>query len=318
MSENIENLHEYHNLIQINLEASEDTRDSLHDNLREYSSKKILKNANKKSFLEKKVKRNKNKQIKKNSKDNNSKIKIIQKIFNDFKNCSHLYKEFNQFTKVEKNVKNYLYSNYTHLAKDIRNIFSEYFILNSNNYVKYNKLLQLCEHFEKVYKEYENKLFIKESKNHIEIKKRFNKLKKEYRTTLNNNNNQEYINNSSNKVKFSYRENNTNKSDNNKNIKKYKINLAKKIRNLTPEQKKGIINLISGNHLDKNNTNNVMEVDINKLPEKELRLLENYVNKCEFEKSEHLQSETNTNCITPEEEMFDDLSESISSDEDEF
>jgi len=318
MSENIENLHEYHNLIQINLEASEDTRDSLHDNLREYSSKKILKNANKKSFLEKKVKRNKNKQIKKNSKDNNSKIKIIQKIFNDFKNCSHLYKEFNQFTKVEKNVKNYLYSNYTHLAKDIRNIFSEYFILNSNNYVKYNKLLQLCEHFEKVYKEYENKLFIKESKNHIEIKKRFNKLKKEFRTTLNNNNNQEYINNSSNKVKFSYRENNTNKSDNNKNIKKYKINLAKKIRNLTPEQKKGIINLISGNHLDKNNTNNVMEVDINKLPEKELRLLENYVNKCEFEKSEHLQSETNTNCITPEEEMFDDLSESISSDEDEF
>jgi hypothetical protein len=318
MSENIENLHEYHNLIQINLEASEDTRDSLHDNLREYSSKKILKNANKKSFLEKKVKRNKNKQIKKNSKDNNSKIKIIQKIFNDFKNCSQLYKEFNQFTKVEKNVKNYLYSNYTHLAKDIRNIFSEYFILNSNNYVKYNKLLQLCEHFEKVYKEYENKLFIKESKNHIEIKKRFNKLKKEFRTTLNNNNNQEYINNSSNKVKFSYRENNTNKSDNNKNIKKYKINLAKKIRNLTPEQKKGIINLISGNHLDKNNTNNVMEVDINKLPEKELRLLENYVNKCEFEKSEHLQSETNTNCITPEEEMFDDLSESISSDEDEF
>ena len=318
MSENIENLHEYHNLIQINLEASEDTRDSLHDNLREYSSKKILKNANKKSFLEKKVKRNKNKQIKKNSKDNNSKIKIIQKIFNDFKNCSHLYKEFNQFTKVEKNVKNYLYSNYTHLAKDIRNIFSEYFILNSNNYVKYNRLLELCEHFEKIYKEYENKLFIKESKNHIEIKKRFNKLKKEFRTTLNNNNNQEYINNSSNKVKFSYRENNTNKSDNNKNIKKYKINLAKKIRNLTPEQKKGIINLISGNHLDKNNTNNVMEVDINKLPEKELRLLENYVNKCEFEKSEHLQSETNTNCITPEEEMFDDLSESISSDEDEF
>ena len=319
MSENIENLHEYHNLIQINLEASEDTRDSLHDNLREYSSKKILKNANKKSFLEKKVKRNKNKQIKKNSKDNNSKIKIIQKIFNDFKNCSHLYKEFNQFTKVEKNVKNYLYSNYTHLAKDIRNIFSEYFILNSNNYVKYNRLLQLCEHFEKVYKEYENKLFIKESKNHIEIKKRFNKLKKEFRTTLNNNNNQEYINNSSNKVKFSYKENNINKSDNNnKNLKKYKINLAKKIRNLTPEQKKGIINLISGNHLDKNNTNNVMEVDINKLPEKELRLLENYVNKCEFEKSEHLQSETNTNCITPEEEMFDDLSESISSDEDEF
>jgi hypothetical protein len=318
MSENIENVQEYQNLIQINIEASEDTRDSFHENLRDHSSKKCIKNEKKNSLLEKKVKRNKNKQIKKNSKDNNSKIKIIQKIFNDFKNCSQLYKEFNQFTKLEKNVKNYLYSNYTQLAKDIRNIFSEYFILNSNNYVKYNRLLELCEHFEKIYKEYENKLFIKESKNHIEIKKRFNKLKKEFRTTLNNNN-QEYINYSSNKVKFSYKENNINKSDNNnKNLKKYKINLAKKIRNLTPEQKKRIINLISRIHLDKNNSNNVMEIDINKLPDKELKLLENYVNQCESEKSEHIQSETNTNCITSEEEMFDDLSESISSDEDEF
>ena len=318
MSENIENVQEYQNLIQINIEASEDTRDSFHENLRDHSSKKCIKNEKKNSLLEKKVKRNKNKQIKKNSKDNNSKIKIIQKIFNDFKNCSQLYKEFNQFTKLEKNVKNYLYSNYTQLAKDIRNIFSEYFILNSNNYVKYNRLLELCEHFEKIYKEYENKLFIKESKNHIEIKKRFNKLKKEFRTTLNNNN-QEYINYSSNKMKFSYKENNINKSDNNnKNLKKYKINLAKKIRNLTPKQKKRIINLISRIHLDKNNSNNVMEIDINKLPDKELKLLENYVNQCESEKSEHIQSETNTNCITPEEEMFDDLSESISSDEDEF
>lgn len=311
MSENIENLHEYHNLIQINLEASEDTRDSLHDNLREYSSKKILKNANKKSFLEKKVKRNKNKQIKKNSKDNNSKIKIIQKIFNDFKNCSHLYKEFNQFTKVEKNVKNYLYSNYTHLAKDIRNIFSEYFILNSNNYVKYNKLLQLCEHFEKVYKEYENKLFIKESKNHIDIKKRFNKLKKQFRYTLNTNqeNNNIY---QSNKVKFSFRENN-NKMEN-KNNKKFKINLAKKIRNLTMEQKQGIKNIISVNFLDRNN--NIMELDVNKLGENELKILEKYVNRCLNEKNEVLHSETNNNYISPkDEEMFNDLSESVSSDE---
>ena len=312
-----ENITSHQNLIKINLDPSEETRDSFNENFKGLFPKN-KEGKVKKHFLDKKMKRTKSKQIKKNSKDNNSKIKIIQKILNDFKISSPLYKEFNQFSKIEKNVKNNLYSHYTQFAKDIRNLLSQYFFLHSNNSEKYKKTLELTEQFEKIYKELENKLFIKESKNHIEIKKRFNKLKKEFRTTLNNNNNQEYINNSSNKVKFSYRENNTNKSDNNKNIKKYKINLAKKIRNLTPEQKKGIINLISGNHLDKNNTNNVMEVDINKLPEKELRLLENYVNKCEFEKSEHLQSETNTNCITPEEEMFDDLSESISSDEDEF
>ena len=305
------NITEYQNLIQINLDASEDTRDSSHDNLRQRTPKnyKIIDSG---KLLEKKVKRSKTKQIKKNSKDNNSKIKIIQKIFNDFKICSPLYKEFNQFSKIEKNVKNYLYSHYMHLAKDIRNTFSHYFYSNSNNYEKYYKTLQLCENFEKIYKDFENKLFIKDSKNHIDIKKRFNKLKKEFRATLNNN--QENINyTSSNKVKFPYRENN--KNDNNKNLKKYKINLAKKIRNLTSEQKKGIIKIISNHHLDKNNTNNVMELDVNKLPENELKLLEKYVNKCAFEKENS--SETNTNNIIPEdEEMFNDLSESISSDED--
>ena len=307
------NITEYQNLIQINLDASEDTRDSSHDNLRQRTPKnyKIIDSG---KLLEKKVKRSKTKQIKKNSKDNNSKFKIIQKIFNDFKICSPLYKEFNQFTKIEKNVKNYLYSHYIYLAKDIRNIFSHYFYLNSNNYEKYNKTLQLCEIFEKVYKDFENKLFIKDSKNHIDIKKRFNKLKKEFRATLNNN--QENINyTSSNKVKFTYKENNK-IENNNKNIKKYKINLAKKIRNLTPEQKKGIIKIISNNHLDKNNTNNVMELDVNKLPENELKLLEKYVNKCAFDK-ENSQIETNINYNIPdEEEMFNDLSESISSDED--
>ena len=147
------NITEYQNLIQINLDASEDTRDSSHENLRQRTLKNY-KNIESGKFLEKKVKRSKTKQIKKNSKDNNSKIKIIQKIFNDFKICSPLYKEFNQFIKIEKNVKNYLYSHYTYLAKDIRNTFSHYFYLNSNNYEKYYKTLQLCENFEKIYKDF--------------------------------------------------------------------------------------------------------------------------------------------------------------------
>ncbi len=317
------NYTEYPNLIQINLEASEDTRDSSHDNLREKSSKNYNYDVieNKKSFLEKKVKRTKSKQLKKNSKENNSKFKMIQKIFYDFKICSPLYKEFNQFTKIEKNIKNYSYTHYTELAKDMRNIFSQYFYSNSNNFEKYNKTLQLCENFEKVYKDFDNKLFMKDSKNHIDIKKRFNKLKKEFRITLNNNY-QENINYQTNKVKLSFKENKSENNinyNNNKNLKKYKINLAKKIRNLTPEQKKGIINIISGIHLDKNNKSKVMELDVNKLTESELKVLEKYVNRCASEKIEPSQSETNTNYINPEEEeMFNDLSESISSDEDEF
>ena len=242
------NITEYQNLIQINLDASEDTRDSSHENLRQRTLKnyKIIESG---KLLEKKVKRSKTKQIKKNSKDNNSKIKIIQKIFNDFKICSPLYKEFNQFSKIEKNIKNYLYSHYSQLARDVRSVFSQYFLLNSNNFEKYNKTLQLCENFEKVYKDFENKLFIKDSKNHIDIKKRFNKLKKEFHSTLNNQENNNTNIYQSNKFKLSLRDNNF--KSNIKDIKKFKINLAKKIRNLTQEQKKGIKNIISGNHLDK-------------------------------------------------------------------
>ena len=305
-----ENITSHQNLIKINLDPSEETRDSFNENFKRFFPKN-REGKVKKHFLDKKMKRTKSKQIKKNSKDNNSKIKIIQKILNDFKISSPLYKEFNQFSKIEKNVKNNLYSHYTQFAKDIRNLLSQYFFLNSNNSEKYKKTLELTEQFEKIYKELENKLFIKESKNHIDIKKRFNKLKKQFRYTLNTNqeNNNIY---QSNKVKFSFRENN-NKMEN-KNNKKFKINLAKKIRNLTMEQKQGIKNIISVNFLDRNN--NIMELDVNKLGENELKILEKYVNRCLNEKNEVLHSETNTNYISPkDEEMFNDLSESVSSDE---
>ena len=305
-----ENITSHQNLIKINLDPSEETRDSFNENFKRFFPKN-KEGKVKKHFLDKKMKRTKSKQIKKNSKDNNSKIKIIQKILNDFKISSPLYKEFNQFSKIEKNVKNNLYSHYTQFAKDIRNLLSQYFFLNSNNSEKYKKTLELTEQFEKIYKELENKLFIKESKNHIDIKKRFNKLKKQFRYTLNTNqeNNNIY---QSNKVKLSFRENN-NKMEN-KNNKKFKINLAKKIRNLTMEQKQGIKNIISVNFLDRNN--NIMELDVNKLGENELKILEKYVNRCLNEKNEILHSETNTNYISPkDEEMFNDLSESVSSDE---
>ena len=305
-----ENITSHQNLIKINLDPSEETRDCFNENFKRFFPKN-REGKVKKHFLDKKMKRTKSKQIKKNSKDNNSKIKIIQKILNDFKISSPLYKEFNQFSKIEKNVKNNLYSHYTQFAKDIRNLLSQYFFLHSNNSEKYKKTLELTEQFEKIYKELENKLFIKESKNHIDIKKRFNKLKKQFRYTLNTNqeNNNIY---QSNKVKLSFRENN-NKMEN-KNNKKFKINLAKKIRNLTMEQKQGIKNIISVNFLDRNN--NIMELDVNKLGENELKILEKYVNRCLNEKNEVLHSETNNNYISPkDEEMFNDLSESVSSDE---
>ena len=169
------------NLIQINIETSEDTRDSFLENTKK-KSKKI---ANDKK--EKKI-RNKYLAKKKVSKDFLAKNKIIQKIFYDFKQSSLYYKEFSNFSKIEKNIKNNLYNNYTELAHEIRNIFSQYFFNYSYDSDKYNKILILNDNFEKIYKEFDDKIFIKESKNLIDIKKTLNKLKKELReASLNNN-----------------------------------------------------------------------------------------------------------------------------------
>ncbi len=101
---------------------------------------------------------------KKVSKDFLAKNKIIQKIFYDFKQSSSYYKEFSNFSKIEKNIKNNLYNNYTELAHKIRNIFSQYFFNYSYDSDKYNKILILNDNFEKIYKEFETKFLLKNQK----------------------------------------------------------------------------------------------------------------------------------------------------------
>lgn len=269
------------------------------DNINNYSSNKHLNKKTKRSN-----KKEKHQSIK-NNKDNNRfknvKCKTIFKIFNDFKSSSASFKDFPQFIYIEKNVKNNLYSSINDLATEIRGIFSQIFY-SCQDPKKYERTLLLCQVFEDLYSSYDNKIFLREAKSLTEI---INKLKKELRTSETFKNNCNYnsnsyfnfnnLNNSSNSL-YCYSNKNNNKfklnldknfvdeelnnNQNESSLKNYKNEIGDKIRKLSKEQKKGILNIISQNCLDTNSDPKVMKLDINKMPFNQLKQLENYLNKC--------------------------------------
>lgn len=253
--------------------------------------KKDTKNKNTKN-LGKKTKRKNCKGTVNINKIKNGKTKILFKLFNEFKSSSPLYKEYPQFNYIEKNLKNNLYSSLNELVNDIRNSFSQIFF-SSLDSDKYNKIYILCESFEKIYKEYDNKLFLKESKNLHDI---INKLKKELRQTeiyknssniniiANHNiyyNNSNYIYNTKNRFKLHFNDSDGSENASEMSAKKYKMVITNKINKLSNDQKRGIRSIISENCLlEKNSESNVMKVDVNKMPFNQLKKLEKYVNKC--------------------------------------
>ena len=245
--------------------------------------------------LGKKTKRNNEKNIKGTinlNKIKNGKNKLLFKVFNEFKLSSPLYKEYPQFNYVEKNLKNNLYASLNELVNEIRNTFSQIFF-SSFDSEKYNKAYSLCESFEKIYKEYDNKIFLKQSKNLHDI---INKLKRELRQTemyKSSSNLSLFANNSiyyhssdniyNNKNKFKLHLNDSEKSENFSEMptQKYKTAISNKINKLSNEQKRGILSIISDNCLlEQNPESNFMKVDVNKMPFRKLKQLEKYVNKC--------------------------------------
>ena len=266
----------------------------------------ILKND---TIINKKTKRSKNKQKIKDNKNKKNKYNLILNIFNEFKYSSPLYKDFPQFHVIEKNIKNELYSSSNELAREIRNVFSNIFLIFFNDSDKYNKTLILCDLFEKIYKKYDNQILTRECKNLLEV---INKLKKELRQTEINKNvsneNISYTNNncvspycsSKNKFKFQFTD-----SDSEVSVKKYKNEITNKIKNLNNEQKKGLFNIVSNECIDKNIQNSVMEINVNKMTFNQLKQLEKYVNKCIKDNKSGLTSPLEKNVELPKNKFLD-------------
>ena len=208
-------------------------------------NKKNLKKKNYNNLLKKKVKRfNFQSPNKKHKNINENKNNIINNIFNEFKSTYSLYYKFPQFNQVEKNLKNGFYASSQELARDFRNIFSNLFSssLTKLDSDKYNKIFILSEIFENIFEKHEKNSQIKMAQ---KLSDELARLKKEINK-----------------------------------LTRHRKDIISKINRLNSEQKKGILDIISDNLVNKNCEHNIIELDINKLPLNQLKKLDIYINKC--------------------------------------
>ncbi len=233
-------------------------------------NKKNLKKKNYNNLLKKKVKRfNFQSPNKKHKNINENKNNIINNIFNEFKSTYSLYYKFPQFNRVEKNLKNGFYASSQELARDFRNIFSNLFSssLTKLDSDKYNKIFILSEIFENIFEKHEKnsqiKMAQKLSDELARLKKEINKLTRHRK------------NKAGDVSQVSNLEEKNEKSNDN-----IREDIISKINRLNSEQKKGILDIISDNLVNKNCEQNIIELDINKLPLNQLKKLDIYINKC--------------------------------------
>ena len=177
-------------------------------------------------------------------------------------------------TQIERNIKNYYYNNLYEFIMDLRKLWSYYFQNYSNNAEIYSKTCKMSEASEKIYKEFnlkpEDKTEMYEN-NISSINKRIQNLKdgiydikQAPKDRIINNKKQNSINN---ETPMTLDEKNA---------------LGNAIRGLNKEQLKGIIKLLTNSSYDQKQSgqNKYFEFDIDKLPIKKLRELEQYVKDC--------------------------------------
>ena len=233
-------------------------------------NKKNQRKKNYNNLLKKKVKRfNFQSPNKKYKNINVNKNNILYNIISDFKSNNSLYNKFPQFNQIEKNLKNGLYSSSQELSRDFRNIFSNLFSssLTKRDSDKYNKIFILSEIFENIFQKHEKnsqiKLAQKLSDELIKLKKEINKLTRKRKNKTG---------------ELEQTENSEEKNDTSDD--KIRQDIANKINKLNSQQKKGILNIISENLVNRNCDNNMIEFNINKLPANQVKKLNNYIKKC--------------------------------------
>lgn len=257
---------------------------------------------------------------KKENKKQNIKCKLCLQVFEVFKKHGN-YKLFKKFAKIEKQIFANHYDKLSKMADDITKTFNEYFSVLYADANNYQKLFALLAYFESIYKEYEMKKFIYDSKNVLEIKKKMNKLQRVVKSNRlgnqvvvnnfdNGNNNMQsfgsmidendaFENYQNNKIirpkhngaihngNYIYTGVNRDKKISNK----FKLELLSNIKSLNTAQIRGMIRVLQNDTNDFNNSiNNTvdsnitsLELDINKLSPHKIKELDKYVRKCLLE-----------------------------------
>ena len=226
-------------------------------------------------------------------------------------------------SKIEKNIKNYKYQSTYEFIMDLRRLWNYYFQNYHNQPDIFQKVSEMSKSSEEILNEFD--IFSEDKGEMKEITKKIDSLERELKDIKGNNNNNNFNYNiikriSTGEKAMSYDE---------------KATLRNNIKLLNPEQKKGIVNILNDNSVDLSNKK-YFELDIEKLGNKKLRELDNYVQGCirknrlsqnnnnnEFSEMQKLKTELGGNKIIQndknekpnekkEEEILDDLSSSES------
>ena len=226
-------------------------------------------------LLNRKVKRynflSPNKKQKNNNSNNNSKNNnnIINNIYHEFKSSISQYNKYPQFKVIEKNIRNDFFSSPHELLRDIRKIFSNLFLssLTPLDPEKYEKILILSQIFEQIFQKYEKNSQIKTaqklSDDLAKIKKEINKLTRKKNMKIGD---------------LGHVSNIEEKKEN--SVDNIRENISSKITKLNSEQKKGILDIIGEDFINKNNENKIIEFNINNIPLNQLKKLHKYINNC--------------------------------------
>jgi hypothetical protein len=171
--------------------------------------------------------------------------------------------------QIEKNLKNFQYTSTYQFGLDLRKLWSWYFATYTNNADIFQKTCKLSEFSEEVLKEIDNS--VEEKSDIQELSKKVEKLTKEIKEIS-------YKGQPTPQIIPKKGEKGVSLMDKPMTMAE-KNNLGSNIRNLTPEQLKGIVNILSDS-LVVDPQSKYFEFDIETLSTRKLRELEQYVKKC--------------------------------------
>ena len=196
-------------------------------------------------------------------------------------------------TQIERNIKNYYYNNLYEFIMDLRKLWSYYFQNYSNNNDDiYSKTCKMSEISEKIYNEFNSKSDEKNDDNNIpsitkriqNIKEGISEIKQVPKDRVGKNKQQNIIN----ETPMTLEEKNA---------------LGNAIRGLNKEQLRGIIKLLTNSSYEKQNgQSKYFEFDIDKLPIKKLRELEQYVKECSKQSNNNNYNNSTNNTNTKKNE----------------
>ena len=170
-------------------------------------------------------------------------------------------------SQIDKQLKSYIYTSVFQFGMDIRKVWNYYFTHSTTNSEIYQKTFTISNYFEEIFREIENN---SEEKTDLhELQKKVNKLQEKF----NEINQNKSISGSNLKREHSGSNLDKPMSISEKNM------LGNNIRQLTPDQLKGIIKILNDS-LSVDQSKKYFEFDIETLSNKKLRELEKYVKTC--------------------------------------